>query len=445
MEQQIRFCTAADGVRIAYALLGEGPPLVYVCGWPQHLELEWQTPFSRAFLEALAQGVTLARYDMRGGGLSDRDVTDLSLEALVGDLEAVVDCLNLERFPLLSLGLLAGPTAIAYTARHPQRVSQMILCSAFLRGDGITTPDRQKALIDFTEAFGFPIGDFSDDPVLTRDEEVALRRKERAAASPQTHAELLRTLFSADVEGLAERVSAPVLVMHARRDPLIPFGLGREAAARLPQATLLPYEASGAGVWHQADAIIPEIRRFLGVRTDEAAQEQVSRVSGVHTILFTDVEGSTALTHKLGDARAREVMREHERMVRTALGAYGGSEIKTTGDGFMASFASASQALKCAVAMQRAFAEHNEAAEEPIRVRMGLNAGEPIAEAEDLFGTAVNLAARIAAQAAGGEILVAGVVRELAAGKGFLFGDRGDVALRGFEDPVRLYEVRWES
>jgi class 3 adenylate cyclase len=319
----------------------------------------------------------------------------------------------------------------------------LVLCSAFLTGDGITTPERQKALIDFTAAFGFPIGDFGGDTILTRDEEIAVRRKERAAASPQTHAELLRTLFSADVDGLAERVSAPVLVMHARGDPLIPFGLGREAAARLPHATFLPYEATGAGVWRQAGAIIPEIRRFLGLKANDITRERSSLISGVHTILFTDVEGSTALTHKLGDARAREVMRDHERMVRTALEAYGGSEIKTTGDGFMASFASASQALKCAVAMQRAFAEYNETADEAIRVRMGLNAGEPIAEAEDLFGTAVNLASRIATQAAGGQIVVSSVVRELAAGKGFLFADQGEIALRGFEDPVRLYEVRW--
>ena len=443
MEQQIRFCTAADGLRIAYAVVGDGPPLIYVCGWPQHLEMEWQTPFVRGFLEDLSQGFTLIRYDMRGGGLSDRDVSDFSLESLIGDLEAVVDHVNLKRFPLLSLGLLAGPTAISYAAKHPERLSHMILCSAFLRGAGITTPDRQKALIDFTEAFGFPVGDFGDDPVLTREEEMAVRRKEKAASSAEAQAELLRTLFSADVKDLAQSVSAPVLVMHARKDPLIPFELGREVAARLPKATFLPYEATGAGVWRQADAIIPEIRRFLGVKIADVAREQASRVSGVHTILFTDVEGSTALTHKLGDARAREVMREHERMVRTALGAYGGSEIKTTGDGFMASFTSASQALKCAVAMQRAFAEHNETADEPIRVRMGVNAGEPIAEAEDLFGTAVNLAARIAAQAAGGQIVVSSVVRELAAGKGFLFADQGEVALRGFEDPVRLYEVRW--
>jgi class 3 adenylate cyclase len=111
----------------------------------------------------------------------------------------------------------------------------------------------------------------------------------------------------------------------------------------------------------------------------------------------------------------------------------------------MASFSSATRALECAIAMQRAFAAQNESAGEPIRVRIGLNAGEPIAEQEDLFGTAVNMAARIAAQAAGGEILVANVVRELAAGKGFLFADRGETVLRGFEEPVRLYEVRWEE
>ena len=157
------------------------------------------------------------------------------------------------------------------------------------------------------------------------------------------------------------------------------------------------------------------------------------------------MEGSTALTQRLGDAKAREVLREHERIVREALRAHGGSEIKHTGDGIMASFASASRALECAIATQRALAQHNESAGEPIRVRIGLNAGEPIAEEKDLFGTAVIVAARIAAQAAGGEILVANVVRELAAGKGFLFADRGEVALRGFEDPVRLFEVRWRE
>jgi len=166
---------------------------------------------------------------------------------------------------------------------------------------------------------------------------------------------------------------------------------------------------------------------------------------GTVTILFTDMEGSTSLTQRLGDAKAQEVLRTHNRIVRDALKAHTGSEIKHTGDGIMASFSSATRALECAIAMQRAFAAHNEAAEEPIRVRIGLNAGEPVAEEKDLFGTAVQLAARICAHADPDEIVAANVVRELAAGKGFLFADRGEVELKGFEDPVRLYEMRWEE
>ena len=131
--------------------------------------------------------------------------------------------------------------------------------------------------------------------------------------------------------------------------------------------------------------------------------------------------------------------------MREALRAHGGAEVKTMGDGFMVSFSSATRALECAIATQRAFAEHNESAEEPLRVRIGLEAGEPIAEEDDLFGTAVITAARIAAKAGGAEILTSDTVRGLVAGKGFLFADRGDTALRGFEDPVRLYEVRWRE
>ena len=165
----------------------------------------------------------------------------------------------------------------------------------------------------------------------------------------------------------------------------------------------------------------------------------------MRTILFTDVEGSTALTDRLGDAKARDLLREHEGIVREALKSHGGSEVKTMGDGFMTSFSSASKALECAITIQRAFAQHNKSAEEPIEVRVGLNAGGPIAEGEDLYGTAVNLAARITAQAEGGEILASEAVRQIVAGKKFPFSDRGETALRGFEDRVRLYEVRWRA
>jgi len=192
------------------------------------------------------------------------------------------------------------------------------------------------------------------------------------------------------------------------------------------------------------EAALAAIDEFLGEGEPSPAGAEAHAAGGLCTILFTDVEGSTALTERLGDAKARQVLRNHEHIVREALRAHGGAEVKAMGDGFMASFSSATRALECAIAMQKAFAAHDdEHPETPIRVRVGLNAGEPIAEDEDLFGTAVNVAARIAAQAKGKEILVANVVKELAAGKGFLFADRGEVALRGFEGPVRLYEVRW--
>ncbi len=148
---------------------------------------------------------------------------------------------------------------------------------------------------------------------------------------------------------------------------------------------------------------------------------------------------------RLGDLKGREVLRDHERITRDALRAHGGSEIKTMGDGFMASFSSGQRALECAIALQRAFKAYSEGGEVQLRVRVGLNAGEPIAEENDLFGTAVIMAARCAAEAKGGEILATDVVRQLAGGRGFSFKDRGKFDLRGFDDPVNLYEVKWEA
>lgn len=164
------------------------------------------------------------------------------------------------------------------------------------------------------------------------------------------------------------------------------------------------------------------------------------------TILYTDIVGNTGILQRLGDGAWRAVLREHERITRELLRAHGGTEVKGMGDGFMTSFGSATRAVECALALQRAFARYSdEHPDEPIRVRIGLNAGEPIAEGGDLFGTAVTMAARIMSKAEGGEILVSNVMRELCAGKEFLFADRGESAMRGFEDPVRLYEVRWRE
>jgi len=249
-----------------------------------------------------------------------------------------------------------------------------------------------------------------------------------------------------DVTALLPDVRSPTLVVHRRGYGALDVDIASGLASRIPDARLALLEgASGAPYLGDTEAVAAAIDEFLGESEEAAGGAQPLETGVFRTVLFTDVEGSTALTQRLGDAQAREVLRQHERMVREALKAHGGSEVKTLGDGFMTSFSSATRALECAIAMQRAFAEHNQSAAEPIRVRVGLNAGEPIAEEEDLHGTAVQLAARICAHAEAGQILVPVVVRELAAGKRFLFADRGDVALRGFEEPVRLYEVRWAT
>jgi class 3 adenylate cyclase len=164
----------------------------------------------------------------------------------------------------------------------------------------------------------------------------------------------------------------------------------------------------------------------------------------VTIILFTDVVDHVSLFQRLGDATARAVMREHDAIMREALRLHGGTEVKTAGDGFMASFDSVTSATECAIAVQRMFAERNRSASEPIAVRCGLNAGEPIEEQGDYFGSSVNLAARVAALARGGEIFVPEPVRHLLSGKNFSFADRGEHTLRGFDDPVRVFEVAWQ-
>jgi len=445
MEQQIGFCTAADDVNVAYATLGGGPPVVYVAGWPGNLQKEWETDFAREFLTSIAQGVRLIRYDMRGSGLSDHDVSDFSPEALQLDIDAVVDHLELNQFALLSLGFVAGPLAISYAAANPERVTALIVSSGYLRGSDLAPPKRARAIIEYIRTAGFPYN-ITHVTEGTEEQYRGTARILEDAASYEVQAQVGEQMMRADVSDAAASIRTPALVIHGRQDTVVPFSLGRRLASTIPGAKFVPHEDNSATPWRNVDLIGDEMRAFIGVETSQIA----SATGDVQTILFTDVEGSTALTDRLGDAKSRDLLREHERIVREALKEHGGSEVKTMGDGFMASFSSATKALDCAIALQQSFAARNESAEEPIRVRIGLNAGEPIAEDDpggrgDLFGTAVNVAARIAAKADAGEILVADVVRQLVAGKEFLFNDRGEAELRGFEDPVRVYEVRWQE
>jgi class 3 adenylate cyclase len=186
------------------------------------------------------------------------------------------------------------------------------------------------------------------------------------------------------------------------------------------------------------------IEEFLGkIHDPEPSEPWVS--TAFRTIMFTDIVGSTSLTQRLGDSRAIRVMRSHDGIVRRALDAHGGTEVDQAGDGIMASFTSVVRALESAIAIQRWLAIHNETAADPFQVRIGLSAGEPVTESDRLFGATLQLAARACAQADGGDIYVSNVVRELSLGKGFTFETRGATELKGFDEPVPLFELAWTA
>jgi class 3 adenylate cyclase len=447
MEPRIQYAKTKDGVSIAFWTLGKGMPLVHMPHIISHIQMEWEYPECRRWYERLAEKRMLVRYDHRGVGLSDRERMDYSVDALVLELEAVVDRLGLERFALLGLSL-TGPIAVVYASRHPERVSHLILWGTYAHApEWVQMPTTQasRALLDkdwtiYTEMLAHVVIGWSEGEPAHRFAQLI-----REACTIDAVTAAIRGTRDLDVRALLPAVRSPTLVLH-RRQATPPVEVASRLASQIPNARLVLLEGgSGAPYLGDTEAELTAIDEFLSEGEEAAPVAEPPAPGAFRTVLFTDIEGSTALTRRLGDAKARAVLREHERIVRDALRSHRGSEVKTMGDGFMASFSSATEALECAIAMQRAFAEHNETAEEPIRVRIGLNAGEPIAEDEDLFGTAVILAARIAAKAEGGEVLASDVVRQLVAGKGFLFSDRGDVVLRGFEDPVRLYDVRWRE
>ncbi|UCH87332.1 MAG: adenylate/guanylate cyclase domain-containing protein [Dehalococcoidia bacterium] len=448
MEAQIRFCTSADGTRIGYATLGEGPPLVSVAPWGGDVGRYWGNPDCRPALESLSRGRLFAIFDRRGVGASQREVDAFSLEAQVADLAAVADHLGLERFDLW--GMLEGAAiSVAYAVEHPERVSRLALWSPYPCGVEITRPGAVRVLVELIRGnWGLARRAIADVTFPSGPTELQRWFSDslREHASPEVTAKCIEFYATVDVRPLLPRVKAPTLVLHRRGNRDAPTSAAMAVAALVPDARFVALEGDMDYPLLGDISYLETLTQFLDEGRSEGRTAKPSAASSLVTILFTDMEGSTSLTQRLGDAKAQEVVRTHNRIVRDALKAHSGSEIKHTGDGIMASFASASRALECAIAIQRTLAQHNESNPDmPIGVRIGLNAGEPVAEEEDLFGTAVQLAARICAHAEPGEILAPIVVRELAAGKGFLLADRGDVALRGFEDPVRLYEVRWRE
>ena len=452
MEPRIQYTKTEDGVSIAYASIGEGPPLVVMPALWEQFSLTWEMEEWRDFLARLGRGRRLVQYDRRGFGLSERHVDEFSVEHAVTDLAAVFQALQL-RSAALFASTLAGPAAISYAVEYPRNVSHLILFGTFSRSSDVRSQTESDALAELSRTNWHTASQLFAD-ASTREEYpeagLAFARHWRESATGEAVARLLALV--PDVRALLPKVKASALILHRRGDAAIPISAGQAIATGIPNAQFIPLEGEvHAYMLGETEPILTAIDEFLNAevpsqRTVASAQSS----SEVLTILFTDMQSSTALADQLGDDAAQEVRRAHNEIVRAALSSNSGTEIKHTGDGIMASFATASGALECAIAIQRGVTAHKqEHPDSPLGVYVGINAGEPIAEGDpegriDLFGTSVNLAARICDHAEAGQILAADVVRQLAAGKQFLFADLGETELRGFEDPVKLWELRWE-
>ena len=448
MNPPIRFVTTADGVRIASAIHGDGRPLVFVRGWISHLELMWDDPAIRSYFEALSRKFRVLRFDMRGNGLSDRDVPEVDLAAMVADIEAVMDEYVVAP-AVMYAQCWGGPAAITYAAENPDRVSHLILDGTYADGDRITTPERRERIVgtlrDLPEA-GLLLMAHYTQPNLNKPRFGQIDQS-GTCVHPAMAAQLYGAGFTWDVTDLLSKLTMPVLVMHRRNTQAIPMRLGREIASSVPGARFVALNGTAHNPWEEEpEAALGALGEFLGtplLQREGPADVRHGVDEGLLTILYTDMQDSTRITHAIGDERAHSLRREHDAIIREALRAHAGKEVKHTGDGVMATFTSAARAVQCSIAIQRALALRNDLGEQPLHVRIGLNAGEPIAEGGDFFGTAVIAASRVMDKADGDEILASNVVRELCAGKGFTFTDRGMTELKGFDEPMRLFEIGW--
>lgn len=436
-------------MRIAYAVHGEGPTLVFVRGWISHLDGMWDDPEFRPFMEAIGSRYRVVRYDLRGCGLSDRAPAQISLDHLVLDLEAVVDKVAApDETIVLYATCYGGPIAARYAARHPERVSRLILDGTYARGEDVATPEMRESVLGMIRMLetqpraAHAMLDFFTNPEGSDLREMRLERTRRAIDAGAA-SRLYELSFDVDVTADLRALAMPALVLHRKRTQAIPFVHGQRVAALLHDATFVAVDGAAHNPW-EGDALQPlqAMARFLGQPVDAAYRPRTS--SRPTVILFTDMEGSTATTARIGDDRAQELVRAHNAIIRNGLDARGGRVVKSTGDGVMAAFDSVSSAVNCAIEIQQRLDERNaEAPEAPIRVRMGINAGEPVSEDDDLHGIVVSTASRICDQARGGEILVSNVVRELATGKGLRFVDAGAFDLKGLDEPVRLFRVAY--
>lgn len=435
-----RYAKSGD-VHIAYQVIGDGPrDIVFVPGWISHVERGWAFPAFAHLLERLASFSRLIIFDKRGTGLSDPVTTIPTLEERASDLCALMDAAGSERAILL--GECEGvPLSVVFAATHPERADGLVLYGSMPcvtidpdRPRWIDEADRQ--LKDAVSNWGMGKTAELFAPTLAAGED--LRRSmgefERAAASPGMACALLESLQDIDVASAAASVHVPTLVLHRRHD-FVPIGPARELAGLIAGARFVELEGSDHALTvGDTEAVVGEIEEFV-----TGARRQPEPTRALLTVLFTDIVGSTRLAAQLGDSRWRAFLDEHNRIVRGQIEEHRGREIKTVGDGFLVTFDGPARAIWCARAITAAVRELE------IEVRTGVHTGETELLGDDIGGLAVHIGARVVALAEPGEVLVTRTVRDLVAGSGIAFADRGAHELKGIPGTWELLAVEADA
>jgi pimeloyl-ACP methyl ester carboxylesterase len=435
---ETKYAKSGD-VHLAYQVFGEGDlDLVVVPGYTSHVELIWEhEPAARA-LQNLASFARVITFDRRGSGLSDPVTEAPTLEQRMDDVRAVMDAAGSERAALM--GISEGVSmSLLFAATYPDRVQALVCCGGMARStadDDYPWASPPQALIESSlELIGPHWGEGAiieigapsqaDNP----ETRAYYARLERSSASPGMMAQLVQMFLEIDVRDVVPSVHVPTLVLHRRYDRLVNVRNGRWLAEHLPNARLVELPGHDHLLWYEhPEVTLGEIQEFLTGARDAPEPDRM-----LATVLFTDIVDSTRTAADLGDSRWREALERHQRTVRDALGSFRGREVKSIGDGFMATFDGPARAIECARAILDA--------PDPIgiRIRAGVHTGECEVMGDDIGGIAVHIAARVSALAGAGEVLVSRTVKDLVAGSGIEFADRGAHELKGVPDTWQLY------
>jgi class 3 adenylate cyclase len=436
MVPEIRFAKSGD-VHIAYQVVGDGPiDLVWIPDWLSNVELQWEEPLIARFLERLASFSRLLLFDKRGSGLSDRtvDLDVFTLEVRIDDIRAVMDATRSEKAFVFGAGDDGGAIASVFAATNPDRTSGLILCGG--RAKGIASEDYPYGYdasaphVWNNETASFWGSDAyarrwfrSLAPSVAHDDMAVARyaRMLRQSSSPGSELAFEQATTTLDLRAMLSAIHVPTLVVHRTSDTDVPVAAGRDLAERIAGARFVELEGTDSYPWAgDQGPLLDEVEAFVTGSKPSVDEDRL-----LATVLFTDIVGSTSKMAEVGDAAWKELIAEHDAIVREELGRFRGKEIDHTGDGFLATFDGPARAVRCAQEIAAAVPRLG------FEVRAGCHTGEIELMDGNVRGLAVHVGARVMALARPSEVLVSSTVRDLVGGSGLAFEDRGTHELKG--------------